>query len=74
MNAQPTFSEPQVVERSFLAQDAWEPLGGHSPTVFSISRKEARSSEHPEVEGAPEASLWPCPAGFDDEHLEALPR
>ena len=70
VNAQPAFGEPQVVERSFLAQDPWEPLGGHSPTVFSISRKEARSSEHPEVEGASEASLWPCPAGFDDEHLE----
>ena len=58
VNAQPAFrfsSEPQVVERSFLAQDAWEPLGGHSPTVFSIFRKEARSSEDPAAEGASEA-------------------
>ena len=73
VNAQPAFrfsSELQVVERSFLAQDPWEPLGGHSPTVFSISRKEARSSEDPAAEGASEASLWPCPAGFGDEHLQ----
>ena len=45
-------------------------MGGHSPTVFSISRKEARISEDPAAEGASEASLWLCPAGFGDEHLE----